>query len=355
MHIVNAMFARGLGGIEQAFFDYTEALLREDQEVTALLHPQSAMLPEVEALGREFPRLHIIGFSNLGVWDVLAVLRLKRLLMAARPQAIITHGTRAASLMKLAAGRATPVVALAHNYSLKRLVGAAAIFAITKDIARAARQAGQPEDRIFTVPNMLRLPDQPPPMRAAVFRSPVVIGAMGRMVEKKGFTDFIEALALLKERNVPFKALLGGEGPEKEALLALRQKRGLEGQLTFTGWVKDKRAFFESIDIFCLPSRHEPFGIVLLEAMAARLPILTTDSEGPSEIATHGRDALIIPKADARAMADGIAGLLADPVVATRLAQAGLETVRTKYDMKVVAPLIEESLQKTIFHHAPTV
>src|SRR6202034_4671627 len=103
--------------------------------------------------------------------------------------------------------------------------------------------------------------------------------------------------------NIPFKAVLAGEGEEEGALRDLAREKGLGEELRFAGWVTDKQAFFDSIDLFCLPSHHEPFGIVLLEAMAQGLPVVATASEGPSEILEAGEPGVLVPTNDAGALA----------------------------------------------------
>lgn len=349
MHIVNAMFGRGLGGIEQAFIDYAEALLERGHEVTLILRPDAKVMPQAQALKKQFPKTRIVPFRNFGLWDMFAVAQLNRKLAALRPNAIITHGGRASSLLRKAAGKSFPVVSLAHNYSIARLVGSTAIFAITNDIAKKAVELGQPKKAVYHMPNMIRLPAGITPRKA--LRLPVTIGSMGRFVEKKGFADFIQALAILKERHIPFNAVLGGTGTEKSKLLALAKTKGVIDQLTFLGWVKDKSNFFESLDIFVLPSLHEPFGIVLIEAFAHGVPVVTTDSEGPMEIATHGKNALITPKGNAQALADAIAAMVVDSVNASRIAKAGLETVKANYDISIVGKKIEEALLNVVSLH----
>ena len=93
------------------------------------------------------------------------------------------------------------------------------------------------------------------------------------------------------DRRAPrFVPSLPGKGRSARHSSASPTVHGLAGCAGFPGWVDDKPAFFAGIDVFCLPSHHEPFGIVLIEAMAQAMPIVATDSEGPSEILRDGID-----------------------------------------------------------------
>ena len=111
---------------------------------------------------------------------------------------------------------------------------------------------------------------------------------MGRFVAKKGFDVFIAALGRLRSQGVPFRAVLAGDGPERGGARTARGRTRPCRSIGLPGWVDDKRTFFAGVDVFCLPSHHEPFGIVLIEAMAQAMPIVSTDSEGPSEILHDG-------------------------------------------------------------------
>lgn len=338
MHIANIMFSTTAGGIEQACVDYCEALSGQGVKVSAIIHPDAAIRPSLLAL----QRINTITMKNLGAWDPFAKAYLKKILTQIRPDAVIVHGNRAVSLATPAARQlGIPVVGVTHNYKLKHQIGLDAMFATTEDLQQALITLGQKKEAIYRVPNMVRLEDASP---KPAFRQPPVIGAMGRFVKKKGFDVFIEALAILKDEGVAFTAKLGGGGEEEQALRSLPATKKLERQLNLTGWIKNKKEFFDSIDIFCLPSLHEPFGIILLEACMFRLPIVTTDSEGPSEIVTHGKDALMVQKNNPKALADALKQLLVSPPVAEALAKEAAETVKA-YDINVVGAKMREVLE----------
>jgi glycosyltransferase involved in cell wall biosynthesis len=177
------------------------------------------------------------------------------------------------------------------------------------------------------VPNFLT---ETPLVPSRPLRRPPVIGAMGRLVAKKGMNDFIEAIALLKRESLVFFAAIAGEGPERYALEALVRSYGLEDRLTFAGWV-DSRNFLRELDIFVLPSREEPFGIVTLEAWAAGLPVVATACEGPRSYIQHAENGLLIaPQAPAETAA-ALMRLLEDPDFALTLARNGQATFQARF------------------------
>lgn len=343
MHIVNAMFGCGLGGIEQAFVDYCQAITAQGHRVTAVLHPDSRIRLQVEAVAG----VELRYIRNFGAWDMLARCRLAKLMKELQADAAILHGNRAVQLMRKGAEAAgCKTVGVTHNYSLARQIGLDGFFATTEDLRGELLRLGQPAESIHAIPNMIRLQDINPKPHVRDEAVPV-IGAMGRFVHKKGFAVFLDALAELRERGVVFSARLGGGGEELGALEEQASDRGLDGVLEFTGWVQDKAEFFGSIDVFCLPSLHEPFGIILLEAFAYHVPVVTADAEGPSEIATDGVDALVVAKQNAHALADALQRLLEEPALADRLVEAAAETVQA-YDLDAVGQRICTALERII-------
>ena len=346
MHIVCAMFSRNLGGLEQSLIDYCEALSAQNHSVTAFIYP-GALIEEHLRRRTASLNVNIVTMRNFGQWDIIAVKRFRRKLKDIRPDAIITFGNRAVSMARRAAKGIAPVIARTPNYSVKRLIGLDGIFHTTDNLREHIKMMGQPEEKLFHVPNMVNIPDEHK-FSFKPFGKPPVIGTMGRFVKKKGLAEFIHALSRLRDMKVRFKAVIGGDGEEKSNLQTLVRNYGLQDHVTFLGWVENKKAFFDSIDIFCLPSLLEPFGIVLLEAFLHCKPIVTTDSEGPKEIASNGHDALVVPKGNYIAMAEALKEMVLDESRAQTYAINGLKTIKKRYDTKVVSEKMNEALKRII-------
>lgn len=117
----------------------------------------------------------------------------------------------------------------------------------------------------------------------------IILGA-GRFVDWKGFDNLLEACQILaQEKNVTFRwqLWLAGDGPERQKLESLVESDlHLKSKVKFLGFVKDIRPIMWASNLFVLPSHHEPFGLVLLEAMASGLPVLSTCTGGPLDIVT---------------------------------------------------------------------
>ena len=142
---------------------------------------------------------------------------------------------------------------------------------------------------------------------------PLSIITVGRLsTDKKGHDLLIEALALCHREGVHFTARLVGAEADTEApgarmrLEALARQNGLEPYVTFLGNRSDVPQLLQEADIFVHPSRYEGFGLALVEAMAAGLPVIASDIDGPREILRSGEDGLLFPANDAKALAKAL-------------------------------------------------
>ena len=165
--------------------------------------------------------------------------------------------------------------------------------------------------------------------------------AVGRLVEKKGFDVLLDALALLRDRGVPFEATILGDGEAREALLAQQQELGLETAVEFAGAVplEQIREHMRTATVFCLPcvvgedGNRDALPTVLLESLASGLPAISTPVTGIPEILDSGRAGLIVPERDAEATADALQQLLRDSIERQSLALAGLDRVHELFDL----------------------
>ncbi|MBN7118546.1 glycosyltransferase [Pseudomonas oleovorans] len=103
------------------------------------------------------------------------------------------------------------------------------------------------------------------------------IGAVGRLVAEKGFALLIEAVAGWLKAHPGDRLVIVGEGPEREALLALAQRLGVVDQVYLPGHVAEAPRLYQAFDLLCIPSRQEGLGLVLPEAVIAGIPVLATD------------------------------------------------------------------------------
>lgn len=151
---------------------------------------------------------------------------------------------------------------------------------------------------------------------------PRYVVAVGRLAEQKGIDLLIRALARLDDRDVSL--VLCGVGPKRGELEALARELGLGGRVVFAGFQANPWSIMARAEAFCLPSRWEGFGHVVVEALACGTPVVIADCDfGPGEIVRDGIEGWVVPPEDDAAFAAALAALLADPVRARERARAG--------------------------------
>lgn len=343
MRIVNVMISRVMGGIEQAFLDYTEALKLHGHQVCAVVDNKCKITTDLEK--RQPDDMVKIYFTHYN-WLLVPYLyfRLKKF----APDLIIVHNKKAINIFKAAARLlGAKVVAVSHNPKFKHIDKCDGIFTITDYQREIFSAKGYPAERIFTVPNLIAEKREFAPQ---TFHNPPVIGTMGRFDPMKGFPDFVATLAELKKQGVAFKAVIGGAPQasylkEYEKICTQIKDNRLENEVTLLGWVKDKAEFFKNIDIFVLPSRFEPFGIVLLEAMLHGKTVVSSLAEGPAEIfAEHKDAAYLFEVGNVNGMAEQLDQALQNPIEAAQRAHNGYLLCTRNYSLEAVAEKLNRAV-----------
>jgi len=337
MKILNIMLSRKLGGIEQAFLDYNTAFKLQDIEVvniTSIFAKINLVLAKHNGCNLKLP--------NFGPWDIFSSLYLKLLIKITKPDAIIAHGNRA---INFALGNNITLIGIAHNYNINWLKKCDYIIALTDHMKNHLIEQHCDESKIIIIPNMIVINKDE---RYKKRNNPVIIATVARFVQKKGIDIFLHSLAKLKEQRYAFKALIGGDGLEKDRLINLSINLGLDEYVSFTGWVRDKNKFFNDIDILCIPSLHEPFGIIALEAMESCLPIVASRSEGLSEIIRDRQDGLLCDVGSSDDLAKKIAYLIQNEDIARNLSGSAYGRLKEKYDIKVLSLSLVNFIKKIL-------
>ena len=140
-----------------------------------------------------------------------------------------------------------------------------------------------------------------------------------RLDPQKGHEHLLRAARALPH----IRFLLAGDGPLRAELENRARGLGVEERITFLGRREDMPALLATCDLVVLPSLYEGLPLSLIEAMAARRPIVATDIGGTRELIDHGQTGLLVPPQDAEALAEAIRGLVVDPALSRRLGSAG--------------------------------
>jgi glycosyltransferase involved in cell wall biosynthesis len=266
----------------------------------------------------------------------LAVERAARMLRRERPDVVLSWFSRAQTVLAPAAalaGMRRRVVLWEHELPDRDVTMVARVavalpcawvIADTAAASRANRRLWPHRPGSFVFPG-IDPPEPAPAQRVAALRAELglptdrpVIGIVGRLIEWKGQRRLIEAVALLRDQGIDVSLLVVGHeayGVEPgiaERLRALVDVRGLGDRVWLCGHVPEPWAHMGLMDVLVSASEGEPFGLVLLEAMALGTPVLAVESGGPAEIVEDGTSGVLVPSGAPEDLAGGLARLLAE-------------------------------------------
>jgi colanic acid/amylovoran biosynthesis glycosyltransferase len=181
-------------------------------------------------------------------------------------------------------------------------------------------------------------------------RAETAVLCVGRLVPDKGQSILLEALAALRSRGVAMTVTFAGDGPERSVLEARARRLELDGAVEFAGAVGQDRipALYASADVFCLPSFAEGVPVVLMEAMATGLPVVTTRIMGIPELVEHDVAGLLVPPGRVDALAAALEALAADPRRRAAMGRAGREKVVAEYDIEQSVAALHAQLEKHV-------
>ena len=288
-------------------------------------------------------------------FDLRVIRALRRIVKRRSPDIILTHQVKSHFLIRLSRlWREYPWVAFHHGYTatdrkmraynyLDRwsLPAARRVVTVCQAFARElTHSGGVAANRINVQHNSIR-PEQPVSVeeiealktRLGITREERVLLAVGRLSSEKAHADLLQAVSLLPEvaPGISARLVIVGDGPERGRLEEAVASLGLVDRVTFIGQVSDVRPYYAAADALVLPSHTEGSPYVLLEAMAAGLPVVATAVGGIPEMVEDETSALLVAPRDARLMAWAIARILTDDELAQRLAMNASALAATRY------------------------
>jgi phosphatidylinositol alpha-mannosyltransferase len=292
----------------------------------------------------------------------LAYGRTRRALASFAPDVVHVHEPLAPSVSMFAAIAArAPVVATVHAYLdrsramelaapvLRRIWAKVDVGIAVSEAAASFLRRALPAAEVDIVPNGVDV---------AVFDSPVGepfalpggrrIAWVNRLDPQKGFPVAVAAFAKVVEVVPDARLVVAGDGADREALGLL--SRAVRERVHLLGTVPHDRVpmLHAVCEAFVAPAwGQESFGIALVEAMAAGLPVVASDIPGYREVMDHGVEGLLVPPRDPGALAAGLVRVLTEPGLAARLGEAGRERAR-EYDWSPVVDRLEALYARAI-------
>ena len=297
------------------------------------------------------------------VRDLLATVRLARIIRAERPAILHTHTAKAGAVGRVAAflaGRRRPpiIVHTFHGHVLRGYFGRfwTGVFRLLERwLARItdALVAVSPEVRDELVAfgvapaskfRVIRLGielderlDRDGAARAETRRvmgigdERFVMGWIGRMTAVKRTDIVLRSFSRLKDEGVDAVLCMVGDGPDRRSVEDLAGELGVMRDSLFPGYQEDVGPFFAAFDVFVLPSGNEGTPVTAIEALASGCPVVATRVGGVPDVVTDGEDGFLVEPGDVEELAARLAQLANDPDLRGRMGAAGRERMRSRY------------------------
>lgn len=190
------------------------------------------------------------------------------------------------------------------------------------------------ESKIVVLPNCVDVPNDLNKLESG---SKLKLLFMGRLGERKGVYDIIYAAEILKKKGLNFEINLCGDGELDKCRKQIKDKQ-LQGMVNVLGWIdgEEKKRLLQISDVLLLPSYYESFGIVLLEAMAYRMPVICSDGGAMKEIVSDGEDGFVIHYGRPMEIAEKIEFLAQNPQKIVEMGEKGFKKVTGLYSEQII-------------------
>ncbi len=364
MHINSA---RAFGGGERHLADLAGGLHARGHEIYVALRPRAPLREELKHL----PAENILELPLLNALDVASAVRLARAVRERGIEIIHAHVARDYPLAALAAGRNNARFVLTRHLErpLKRLHKltarrTASVIAVSEAVRLSLlTQKIFPPEKIHHIPNgidVARFEQTAQGFDREAFRAGLgagrarfLVGITGELREHKGQEDFVRAARLVAENFADVHFVICGDdaSPRKEYrahLENLARELGLEGRVHFTGWLETVAPLLHSLDVFVSSSRVEPFGLVMVEAMACRLPVVATATGGAREIVEDKVTGRLVPVQDVRELARAVSELLVDEKMRRRMGESGHARAHERFSLERMTAATEEVYRQAL-------
>lgn len=367
MRILHINSARTFAGGERHTADLAHALSARGHEVYAVVAPRSPLMKELEHL----PVQNIFQLPLRNALDLGSAVRLSRLVREMGIEIVHAHVARDYPPAALATSRSRAELILTrhlerplkslHKWTARRV---ARIIAVSEAVERSLlAQKIFPPHKIRRVPNGIdveRFDERArsldhEALRASLGlgRARLLVGITGELREHKGQEDFIRAARIVAQDFADVGFVIAGDdtSPRQEyraRLEGLVSELGLEGRVHLTGWLADVAELLPALDVFVSSSRVEPFGLVMVEAMAAGVAVVATETGGAREIVSDGETGRLVPVQDIEALAKAISALLADEKKRERMGERGRERARSHFSLERMVAATESIYREVL-------
>src|SRR5947207_1924940 len=346
-------------GLRERGYDTTlvaGSLARGEDSMAFVADARDVQIVRIDELGREISPLR----------DLVATLRLARLIRKERPDILHTHTAKAGTVGRVAAllaGRRRPpiVVHTFHGHVLRGYFGplrsgffrllerwlaarTTALIAVSPQVRDDLVALGiAPRERFAVIRLGIELGERVTAEQngrdesrryLGIGPDRFAVGWIGRMTAVKRTDDVLVAFKRLRESGVDATLCMVGDGPDRAGLEQRAHDLGIARETLFLGYQEKVAQFYAAFDALVLPSGNEGTPVSVIEALAAERPVVATRVGGVPDVVRDGEDGFLVEPGDVEQLADRLAVLARDPELRQRMGRAGRERVLPRYGVE---------------------
>lgn len=333
-----------IAGTETHVIELSKAL-KNDYEIK-IVAPFGKGVELLSKYDISYSEVPVLGLFNYGNY----LKRLKKITLDFKPDIVHVHGAHELTFIVKRVEPSTNLLFTCHGYNseypfLDYKLSAFfnnkysnKVIAVSEYEKRNLVKGGILEDKVIVIHNGIRENDEKRdlPLKIDGF----IIGTCARLTKKKGINYLIDAFQKVRLYCKDIHLVVIGDGEERANLERLVKKENKDF-VHFIGNLKEASPYFHNFHLFVLPSLNEPFGIVILEAMSQKIPVIATKVGGIPEIIVDGESGFLIPPRNSEKLAEAILNLIQNEELRNKLGENGY--IRFKENFT-----IEKMVEKTI-------
>jgi glycosyltransferase involved in cell wall biosynthesis len=356
----------------------TEGLTKRGYDTTlvsgSLARGEDSMAFVADARGVEVVRIDELGREISPLRDLMATIRLAKLIRKERPQILHTHTAKAGTVGRVAAllagSRRPPIIVHTfHGHVLRgyfgplrslffRLLerrlaaGTTALIAVSPQVRDDLVALGvAPRERFVVIRLGIELDERVAPEQDGRAESRrylgipgdrFAVGWIGRMTAVKRTDDVLVAFKRLRDSGVDAVLCMVGDGPDRLQLEQRAHELGVARNTVFLGYQEDVAPLYAAFDALVLPSGNEGTPVSVIEALAAELPVVATRVGGVPDVVRDGEDGYLVEAGATDDLADRLAQLAGDPALRARMGKQGRERVLPRYAVERLVDDVDE-------------
>ncbi|MBN9564815.1 MAG: glycosyltransferase [Alphaproteobacteria bacterium] len=338
VRVLHVMAGADFGGAETAFIDLIETLKGYGVEQAAVIRHHQLRAGQLEKIGVPFAQVPFRKF-----FDFETKRAIKQMVQSFKPDIVQSWMDRASK--KTPNGPYIRVGWLGGYYKAKYYKGCDYVGAVTQDICRHMIDQGWPGNKTQLMRTFCKIEEDAIPLDRAEYNTPdsapLLLG-LGRLHSDKAFDILLQALVAVPEAYL----WIAGDGVLRDELPKMAEDLGVANRVRFLGWRTDRGALLKTADVCVFPSRVEPFGTVVVEAWAYRVPLVTAMSDGPKAHVRNEENGLIIPIDNVEALSEAIHKAIHNKPLIEKIVEQGWQDFQSQFTQDIVAQSYLDFYQK---------